>query len=281
MWRPSRTDRPAWPFFALTYGLSWLFWIPAALMGQDVTTLSVTLLMALGGIGPMVSGVVLTYLKQDRAAQRDYWRRVIQFNRIGPGWYTVIGLTVPALTTLAVLLDRLVGGQGAQLEAAQRFLSRPLAILPFAIFTLIFGPIPEELGWRGYALDRLQARWSALASSLILGLAWTLWHLPLFFIAGTYQHQLGLGSPSFWIFMLDKVPQSILMTWLYNHNQRSTLSAVLFHFTINFTGELFALTARAERYQVLLWVVAAIAVTLIWGPKTLTRQREGLARTAA
>jgi membrane protease YdiL (CAAX protease family) len=141
-----------------------------------------------------------------------------------------------------------IGERGAQLEA--RFLEQPLAVIPFAIFTLAFGPLPEEIAWRGYALDRLQTRWNALISSLILGTAWTVWHLPLFSIAGSYQNSL-VGSSSFWLFMLDKVPQSVVMTWIYNHNQRSTLSAVLLHFMVNFTGELFRLTEHAEFYYVL------------------------------
>jgi membrane protease YdiL (CAAX protease family) len=87
---------------------------------------------------------------------------------------------------------------------------------------LFFGPVPEELGWRGCALDRLQERDSALISSLIIGGTWALWHLPLFFIAGTYQHGLGVGTPAFWLFMVTKFPDSILMTWIYNNTRRST-----------------------------------------------------------
>jgi membrane protease YdiL (CAAX protease family) len=74
-------------------------------------------------------------------------------------------------------------------------------------------------------------KWNALTSSLILGAAWTVWHLPLFFIQGSYQHSLGLGTVRFWLYMMDKVPQSVLMTWIYNNNRRSTLSAILFHFS--------------------------------------------------
>jgi membrane protease YdiL (CAAX protease family) len=232
----------------------------------------VQVLIALGGIGPVVSAIVLTRITHDRGAQRDYWRRVIDFRRIGAGWYAVILLTVPILTALAVLLDVLFGGSGAQLEVAARFVSQPLAILPFAIFMLFFGPIPEELGWRGYALDRLQVRWSALTSSLVLGTIWALWHLPLFFIVGTYQNSLGFGTLFFWTFMMGLIPGAILYTWIYNNNRRSTLSAVLFHFTVNFIGELFALSERAELFLFLLWILAAIVITIIWGHKTLTRQ---------
>jgi len=205
----------------------------------------------------------------------------VDFRRIPLRWYGVIFLTVPAITALAALVDRLLGGQGLRLEAAARFLEQPLQVLPFALFILLFGPLPEEIGWRGYALDRLQARrcpefieaWNALASSLILGVAWAVWHLPQFFVRGTYQHGLGFGSPSFWMFMLGGTTvSSILYTWIYNNTGRGTLSAILFHFVQNFTGELFELSVRAELYSFLLTIVAAMLVVLVWGPKTLTRR---------
>jgi membrane protease YdiL (CAAX protease family) len=173
------------------------------------------------------------------------------------------------------VVDVLLGGAGPKLEAAERFVQQPWMFVPFAVFTLVFGPLPEELAWRGYALDGLQGKWSALTSSLILGVAWTVWHLPLFFIQGSYQYGLGLGTARFWLYMMDKVPQSVLMTWIYNNNRRSTLSAILFHFTVNLIGELFGLTLRAEAIYILLWIVAAVGVAVLWGPERLARDGVG------
>jgi membrane protease YdiL (CAAX protease family) len=118
----------------------------------------------------------------------------------------------------------------------------------------------------------MQMKWSALGSSLVLGAVWALWHLPLFFIDGIYQNNLGVGTLFFWIFMLEIIPKTILITWIYNNNQRSTLSAVLLHFMDNFIGELFELTKQAELNQFITWIAAAIVVTVVWGPKTLTRE---------
>ena len=271
MFRSRRTS--PWLFFALAYGWSWLFWVPAALLGRYLSTSVVTALHYLGGLGPLLAAVGLTYVTQGHRGRRDYWRRVVDFGRISAGWYGVIILTVPVLTGLALLPGLVSGGTGPWFETDARLLSQPLAIVPFALFTFVFGPLPEELGWRGCALDRLQARYGALASSLALGVAWSLWHLPLFLIPGTYQNGLGVGSLRFWLFVIDLVPKSVLYTWIYNNNRRSTLSAVLFHFMGNFVGELFPLGDPAECYRVLLYVVAALAVTAIWGPRTLARRR--------
>ena len=72
---------------------------------MSVDKFPVQVLIALGGIGPVVFAIILTYIKQDRETWRDYWRQVVDFRRIGAGWYAVILLTVPILTAFAVLLD--------------------------------------------------------------------------------------------------------------------------------------------------------------------------------
>lgn len=269
MRKSNATEPTPWLFLTLALGATWLCWVPAALFPPSWPALPVTLLHYLGGVMPLSVTLALLYTRYTKNERRDYWRRVIDFNRISARWYAITLLTVPGLTLLAALLDVILGGGGGAPEALLRFLPRPLSIVPFAVFMLLFGPLPEELAWRGYGLDRLQARLTPLTSSLILGAVWTVWHLPLFFIAGTYQHGLGLGTRSFWLYVLALVPQSVLMTWIYNNTRRSTLSAVLFHFTINFVGELFELAPQANVFYVALWYAAAGLVAVLWGAKTI------------
>jgi membrane protease YdiL (CAAX protease family) len=243
-------------------------------LGQAYSEFPVWLLHALGVVfGPMLIPIVLTRLLQDSEGRRDYFRRLTDFRRIGAGWYGVVLLVFPLLSGLAALTDTLGGGAWPSFETAAGLLASPSRLLSFAVFTLFFGPIPEELGWRGYALDRLQAKRSALSASLILGVLWWLWHLPLYFIAGTYQHsEVGFGTLRFWLGSLSVVALSILMTWIYNNTDRSTLSAVLVHFIVNFTGEFLNLLDRAEYYAAMWTVIAAMVVTAIWGPETLARR---------
>lgn len=268
--RTSTTSFP-WKFFGLTFFLTWACWIPAGLLPIEQYGLLMKILHYVGGIAPTFVTLLLLYLYSNHQDRKDYWQRLTDFKRVNKSWYAVIMLTVPILTILGVVLDLVLGGAG--IESASDITHNPISLLPFAVFMLLFGPLPEEMAWRGYALDGLQSRWNALEASLILGILWTIWHLPLFLISGSYQHGLGIGTPQFWLYMLDKIPQSILMTWIYNNNRRSTLSAVLFHFMVNFVGELFDLALKAETIYIASWWIMALIVVVIWKPQRLVRTK--------
>ncbi len=259
MERTSRTTIGV--FFALAFGISWTCWLAAALSGQSEPANLPTILHYIGGIGPLIATIVLT-VREGKDALRDAWRRLVGVRRIGGRWYAVILGLVPILMALAVLLDLVL--EGSEQAGGSRFVGTFPSLIPMAIFLFFFGPVPEEIAWRGYALDRLQERTSALWASLLLGIIWTIWHLPLFLIKGTYQEGL-IGTVSFWLFLADKIPQTVVMTWIYNNNERSTLSAVLLHFMVNYVGELVLTSARAEVLYTILWWIVAVGVVALWG----------------
>ena len=262
----------AWRFFLLNFAWTWLFWIPAAFLSRNGSTPLITALHFIGGLGPMLAALVLVYSARDKQVRRDFWRRLFDIKRIKLRWFLVIFLTYPLLTLLPAAIDVWMNGQGIRPELASQFAQQPLMILPVTIFFLFFGPIPEELGWRGYALDQLQTKRTALASSLIVGVFWASWHLPLFFINGTYHHNLGVGTIAFWIFMIEPIIGSIFYTWIYNNTNRSILSAILFHFMGNYMGELFELSERAEIGQFVVTILFAVIVVFIWGPYRLVKK---------
>lgn len=273
------TKAHPWVFLGLTLGLTWTFEILAAVLGASIPSWGVTVLHYLGGLMPLVVSVGLTHLRHDRPFQRDFWQRIIDFRRIGVGWYAVVFLYVPVKSGLAALVDVLLGGKGIEPEALAGLIERPMLIVPTLVFWLLFGPVPEEPGWRGYALDGLQGRRSALSASMIVGVVWSLWHLPLFFIEGTWQAEaVGLGTQRFWLYMLAIVVESVLYTWIYNNTDGSTLAAILFHFVVNAFGELFALSERAEVYSFILAVVTVVVVIAIWGPKALSSGEKSIAQ---
>lgn len=259
-----------WCYLAIVLLLTWIFWIPACFLPPGSSLIRV--LHYIGGVMPVLVTLFVIHRREQPAYRQEYWKRLYEVKRIPPLWALVIFLSVPALTAVGYGLDVLLGGPGGTVDPLIEFLTQPLSLLPFAVFMLLFGPLPEEMAWRGYGLDKLQERHNALVSSLILGVVWTVWHLPLFWMNGSYQHSLGVGTTRFWLYMVDKIPITILMTWIFNNTQRSTLSAVLFHFMINFIGELVDLTCRAEGFMIASYWVAALIITLMWGKKARIRK---------
>ena len=258
-----------WLFFGVTFAFTWTFWLAALALGYSMDSAGGLLLLLAGLAGPGVAGVGFTYLVYGERGRRDYWRRLVDVGRIGLRWGVVIVLLAPAVNVLAALLDVLAGGTGARWSAGVAgFAADPLALLP-AVFFATLPPFVEELGWRGYVLDRLQLRHSALTASVLLGVVWSVWHLPLFFVAGSYQHGLGVGTLEFWLFLVGVVPLSVALSWLYNNTARSTLAVVLLHGMVNFTGELVHVTPRADAIAVLVWALLAVAIAVRWGPASL------------
>jgi membrane protease YdiL (CAAX protease family) len=100
----------------------------------------------------------------------------------------------------------------------------------FLWFFLFGGPLNEEPGWRGFAMPRLQSRFSSLVATLILGTFWGLWHVPL--------HLMGMYYGGAWgaLIRIQEIPRSVLFTWIYNRTKGSLLLAILFHTAINTTG---------------------------------------------
>lgn len=266
------TTRPAlatpWVFFLATYLWSGVFGGLAILMDLSMESAAGLVLVLLAALGPMVMGITFSYLTRDKEGRRDYWKRIINFKRISARWYLIIFLFVPILNGLAALLDMLIGGTGGTWgDVVLNAFTNPASLVLSILFATLF-PFIEELGWRGYLLDRLQEKYSALASSLVLGVLWSVWHLPTFFIRDSYQASLGIGTPAFWWFFAGIIPLNFAFTWIYNNTYRSTLAVILFHAMVNFTGELFTLSERADTLSILLWFVAAIGIILICNTRT-------------
>jgi len=255
----------ALPYFALVVSWSSTFWLLSTRWHSHGSP-DTSLVFLIGGAGPLLCAVALTHLRETAAIRRDFWRRIFDPRLIPPRWLVIALLLHPAIVGAAMLVDLARGSGPAVVTFPEGGMP---ALLGLVFFTFWFGPLPEEIGWRGYALDRLQSRWSALQSSLVLGLVWACWHLPLFAIPGTFQHALGVNTPRFWIFLATMVPLSVLMTWVYNNARRSTLSAALVHFTGNLCGALVAKTAWLAGIELALLTICATVVVGVYGAKRL------------
>ncbi|KAB1187932.1 MULTISPECIES: CPBP family intramembrane glutamic endopeptidase [Haloferax] len=261
-------------FFGVTYLITWSFWVAAIALGISFESAEGLVLLLAGLAGPGIAGIGFTYLVYDERGRKDYWRRLTDVSRIGLKWFAVILFLPLVMSLVGAAVDLFLGGTGATWsEGVLGFAVSPLAILP-AVFFATLPPFIEELGWRGYVLDRLQMQWSALTASLILGVVWAVWHLPLFFVEGTYQAGLGVGTLEFWSFMIGVVGLTGVFTWVFNNTTRSILAIIILHGMVNFTGEIIALTPRADAIATVSWVVLVGVLAVVWGSQTLTSSDE-------
>lgn len=248
-------------FFALTFAWSWAWWFAAFLAGDGPVRFFAGLIAA---FGPTLTALLLTHRAEGGTGVRQLLRRGITL-RARPGWLLPILLFWPALAGLAYALTRLLGGTTGPTPLA----SQPWMVLPtFAFMLVASGPIQEEFGWRGFALDRLQATQGALGASLLLGAAWALWHLPLHFLPGTTQAALPI-----WQFWLITIVGSVLYTWVHHHTGGSMLAAVLFHTTSNLSVWMFPYwhTDLGRYVGFGLALAAAVAIVLVEGPDRWVR----------
>ena len=135
----------------------------------------------------------------------------------------------------------------------------------YGVFLFFFGPLPEELGWRGVLFDLL-SRQSSLKAQVITAAVWFTWHLPLFFIVGSYQHGVGFATSGFLLWAVGLILQSIIMGYLYLSTNRSIASAILFHYFVNLSGEAFELNIPAEIMSIGFYVVV-LSVTILYRQK--------------
>ena len=255
-------------FFAITFAWSWLFWMPAVLSTAGWFELPEVVAFVLGIIavfGPSVAAFVLIYRHEGRSGVGRLWKRGWRWGG-GKRWLLPVLLLLPGITVLTVLLMALLG-EPLQMEHAVP----PAMVVPVFILIYLFNALPEEYGWRGYALDRLQARWNALVSSIILGAVWGLWHLPLHFIQGTVQEVIPV-----WQFTAVHMVVAVLYTWVYNNTWGSVLAVTLLHAVGNISAVALPYWVSNVGRLVQFGLLAAVAIVIIviWGPKTLVRRSE-------
>lgn len=241
-------------FLLLTLAWSWAFWWPIAMLDLDPWHGGGQVLLLVGGAGPMIMGLLFSALYSEGRGLKDLFRRLTdpRLARLRL-WLVALGL-VPGIKLLAML------GIGELSFALPE--GRVSGFLAFFLFILVLGPLPEEIGWHGYALDALQTRHDPLAATAILAFCWGLWHVPLFAMTG-YYGAFGEHPLAVWFFW-NIAMTSVLMTWLYNHSKRSLMLMIAVHLSINLTGELVPHFPMVELVSTIVMSVIGGAIILTW-----------------
>jgi membrane protease YdiL (CAAX protease family) len=240
---------PLIAYFVLVFAIEWLLvFILSPFVPPVLALLAGSWLP--NGVGLLVIGVA-----GGRAGLRQALGRATRW-RFDIKWY-VIPLLAPIGTALLVIGLNVLMGRGTPAFAPAGHL---LPILLAALFT---GALGEELGWRGVGLPGLQSLWNPLASSLILGLLWGLYHLPAFFLSGLSQQNLPLLP-----FIAAAIGISVLVSWTYNRTGGSLIPVFLCHFSFNFVGNATGIFGNPSLFGLWAAICSAVAmgvVALDWG----------------
>ena len=259
--KAERTERGSvTAFFALTLSATWATWFIAWIVsgGRASTRFPgsglATLLFYLGVFSPAFVALALTARNEGEPGVRALLRRLIQW-RAAPRWYLFAITYMAAIKLVAAVIHRVALG------AWPRFGSEPIYLMIGATIasTIVFGQSGEETGWRGYALPRLAERFGLGAASVVVGIIWAAWHLPLFFIVGT-----DTAGQSFPLYLLQVTALSVAIAWLYAHTNGSLFLTMLMHSSINNLKDIVPSAAQpgpnafALSYSPVGWITAGL-----------------------
>ena len=256
----------------MAFAFSWIAWAPWVLSeeGAGLLPFSSPLLgraLPIGiFLGPTLAAFIMTGITEGRAGIRRLLRRIVLW-RVGLRWYLFAFIGVSLVITLGFIL---VGGL-----ASLQFLGLGYVLtylVTFIIVLIIGGPLGEEIGWRGFALPRMQPLHGPLVGSIILGLLWGLWHLPEFMVPTWAESSGGSGPLAIVKFCIFAIAATIILTWVFNNTKGSVLMAVLVHASIDAPFLPFSvLLGPAEVMNSLLLGFGVVALVVV----ALTRGRLG------
>jgi uncharacterized protein len=221
----SSRQQPVLSFFAVAFAWTWAWWGAAAVTGARVTEPAGLLLYLLGVFGPLVGAVWVVH-RRGRIYRREFLRRVYDPRGISVRWW----LALVGVAAGPAALGAVGASVAGQASTAPAFTVGTIAAL--AGPALVAGLV-EEPGWRGAVSDAWQPSTRPVWAAIGIGAIWSLWHLPLSFIAGSYYHELGAGSWRLWLTHLMLVQLGILLVWLANGSGDSILLAILAHAAFN------------------------------------------------
>ena len=235
-------------FFVLAYALSWAWVIPLAVTHQVVERGQGWPTHYPALFGPAVAAFLVVAATTGRRGIAELLRRMVWW-QVGWRWW-LVALSPLAFLGIAVLGAWASGLSLPHLADFGLYSGVPAAGLVGVVLLIIVGAFGEEIGWRGFALPRLQHRFSPLGASLILGTLWFAWHLPLFFVVATYR---ALGVGDYIGFFIGLSCGAVVLTWVYNRSGGSILLVAIWHGLFNVVSGTQAATG----------VIAAVVSTLV------------------
>lgn len=250
-------------YFATTFIVTYALWFAGAYVSfQEDRSGLYMLLMIPGLMAPFMISLIMIIRSGNIHLRRDFLNRLTNLRLIRVKMLPLMFLLMPFTVILSILLSLPFGGSISQFSFAEGF-SFSTGFVPVLLVLLLAAGF-EELGWRGYAFDSLQSRYTYFKASVIFGILWSIWHFPLVFVNNSYQYEVFHQSLWYGInFFVSIIPMGIIISWFCIHNGKSVIAAILFHFVTNISQELLAITQFTKCIQtVVLIAVVAIIVLL-------------------
>jgi len=251
---------------ALIFGVAPLVAINAGLLPKEADQL--------GAFSASLAAIVLAAIEGRKGSVRELLGRFLIWRVSIKSWAFVV-LFGSMHAVAALYLFNLFGGPAVTWDGL-----KPLSsVVPLIVILTVLAGMGEEFGWRGFAMPRLQSRYNALVSSLIIGLLWGLWHTPLFLTEGTIQSKwlAEVGWISAVGYTLFCMSWSIQYTWIFNNTKGSVLLAAVLHGAVNawngyinvYRGNFGNIVAFMA-----LSVIVSIIIVIVAGPTHLSRTKE-------
>jgi uncharacterized protein len=243
------------PFFVATFGITWFLQLPAVLAMSGVIAGPIERFMplvGLGAFGPLLAAVLVSRFEPGGAGAGAPFRP-LRIWRVRVGWYLVALCLPGAIFVAAMGAYRLFGGGDAGPWFYPPTDGQRLA-------AMIVFPVGEEIGWRGFALPRLQERYGPLNASLMLGALWGFWHVPMFLLAGITPGTFVILIPSF-------LAGSLVFTWIYNRTPAGLLLVILAHVGTHLNNSHRALPGNVTPVVIHTVAYCVVALALMLGDR--------------
>ena len=244
-------------FFFLAYLFTWIFWIPAIFVPGNLGAG----LMLIGLIAPAVVSTVIILTSGSDRLKQDLKNKIIGFYKVK--WLNVLLaiLVFAAVVVCSILLSTVFGQSLNQFSFTKDFSFTGVGI-GSALITVTLASIIEEVGWKGYCEDSIGNYMNWFWESMIFGILWSLWHLPLIFIQGTYQAGLMVNPLYVVNFFISGIPLGFIITWVYLVSDRSILACMIFHLVVNFMQEKIAMTPETKCVETIVVILAAAIIVI-------------------
>lgn len=227
------TTRAIVTYIVLTFAGTWALWALVIRVNGPHAPANVSPVLAMGGpvfvlgvFAPGLTAVAVIAWSEGRQAVSTLLGRIVRW-RVGVRFYAFALLLMPVTKLAVAFLHRVLTGAWPAFGE-----TRPAVLLAATILST-FGQVGEEVGWRGYLLPRLTERNGLVVASLVVGVVWAAWHLPLFFVPGA-----DTNGQSFPLYTLQIVAYSVALAWLYWRTGGSLLLAMFMHAAFNNTKDM-------------------------------------------